>query len=111
MTTSTAWKLDNYKLETEFGEDHVIHTTYEWELSTRWPTVSVWRQEKKIGFGAFGSVSLQKEEGRGQPRAVKKISRDLLPEAGFFNELIALTKLKDASAPGVTVFAHYRGII
>lgn len=100
MATSVP-KLDFYKLETVFGEDYVAHTTYKWELSTKKKkVVSVWKEEKKIGAGGFGSVWLQRENG-GQLRAVKRLSRDTLPETGFSQELLALVKLKDASLPRV----------
>lgn len=96
--TALVPKLDNYKLETEFCDGYVVHTTYEWELAARRPKESVWKQIKKIGAGAFGGVWLEKERESGQLRAVKMLPRDSLPKASFTQELLALVKLKDVSA-------------
>lgn len=93
-------KLNHYKLETEFHEDHVVHTTYEWQLATRLRRVSTWERGKRIGAGAFGSVWLEKEREGGKLRAVKRLPRDFLPDAGFSQELLALVKLKVVSSLG-----------
>lgn len=98
MTTPVP-KFDHYKLETKFHDDYVVHTAYEWELSTRRKVLSTWKSERIIGAGAYGSVSLEKEKERGKLRAVKRLPRGSLPETGFSQELLALTKLKDASSP------------
>lgn len=96
--TAQAPKLDNYKLETEFYDGYVVHTTSEWELATKRRKQSTWKSERKIGAGAFGGVWLEREKERGRLRAVKKLPRDSLPRADFFlQELLALAKLKDVS--------------
>lgn len=77
----------------------MVQATYKWEFAARRQTISTWRQEKKIGCGVFGSVWLEREEGRGKLRAVKKLSRDFLPGKGFLQELLALSKLKYVSIP------------
>lgn len=90
-------KFDLYKLETEFHDGYVVHTTDEWELATKRRKVSTWERGEKIGAGAFGSVWLEKEREGGKLRAVKRLPRDFLPDAGFSQELLALVKLKAAS--------------
>lgn len=35
-------KLDDFKLETEFGEGYVKNSTYEWEAADRSKDVDVW---------------------------------------------------------------------
>lgn len=93
-------KLDHYKLETEFCDGSVVHTTYEWKFSTReLKESSIWECQRKIGSGGFGSVWLEKEKGTGQLRAVKRLDRGMLPEIGFTQELLALIRLKDVSTP------------
>lgn len=95
-------KLDRFKLETEFKDGYVVHTTYDWEYSTKGPKKSsTWEEVKQIGSGAFGSVWLEKSTG-GQLRAVKRLQRDSL--VGFSQELLALVTLTDVSWPGVLAF-------
>lgn len=95
-------KFNEYKLETEFHGDNVVHRTYKWERSGSrrlWET-STWKKKRKIGSGNFGTVWLQEregEEGEEQLRAVKMISRDSLPQAGRSQELLALVKLGGVS--------------
>lgn len=103
LTVASIPKLDHYKLETVFHDGYVVHTTYELELSTKQGKESTWREEKFIGAGGFGSVLLEKEDGSGQLRAVKTLSRDSLPKAGVWQELLALVKLREAGVPGAFV--------
>lgn len=91
-------KLEHLKLETEFHNGYVVHTTYEWGLTARLWKATRWKQVKKIGMGAFGSVWLE-EESEGKLRAVKRLPRDSVPGASFLQELLALVKLKDVSSP------------
>lgn len=89
-------KLDRFKLETEFRDGYVVHTTYDWEYSTKGPQkLARWEEVKQIGSGAFGSVWLEKETGGGGLRAVKRLQRDSL--AGFSQELLALVTLTNVS--------------
>lgn len=100
-------KLDHYKLETEFHDNYVVHTTYEWELSAKRPQESsAWVGQKKIGSGGFGSVWLEKEKETGQLRAVKRLGRGTLESMNFSQELLALIRLKDASTPGVSIYCY-----
>lgn len=93
-------KLDNFKLETIFGEDYVQNSTYEWQYSTRRATgLKRWKRVKMIGAGAFGSVWLEKEESDGQLRAVKMIQRHIIDTTGFSQELAALITLSDVYTP------------
>lgn len=95
VPTST---LDNFKVETTFGDGYVVHTTYEWEFSTRGQMESSrWDEVRCIGTGAFGSVWLEKEESGGQLRAVKRLPRASLAVRGFSRELPTLITLGDVS--------------
>lgn len=91
-------KLDNFKLETEFGDGFVVNATFDWDLSTKLKRSTTWKQEKLLGAGGFGSVWLQKEPG-GQLRAVKEIKRHLVVTLGFTQELLALITLADVCPP------------
>lgn len=89
-------KLDHFKLETTFGDGYVVNKTYHWDYSKRKTTgSSKWIREREIGVGAFGSVWLEKEEGGGQLRAVKRLQRSSLMASGFSQELLALITLTD----------------
>lgn len=102
--------LENFKLETTFGDGYVEHTTYEWELSTRRPLeTSRWNEVKTIGAGAFGSVALEKKEPGGQLRAVKRLQRSQLVRTGFSQELLALITLAEVSASGL--FAYRMSVL
>lgn len=91
--------LDRFKVETKFGDNYVVNTTYEWEYSTRRVKESVkWNEVKMIGAGTFGSVWLERAEG-GQLRAVKRLQRNSV--VGFSQELLALITLANASSPGM----------
>lgn len=99
-------KLEHYKLETEFGDGYVAHTTYEWELSSRGQGKrSTWKPQKQVGSGGFGSVWLEEDKEKSQLRAVKTLDRGSLSGAGFSQELLALVKLKEAGAP--RYYTHY----
>lgn len=92
-------KLENFKLDTTFGDDYVITANYEWILSERRQSgVTTWKTVRMIGTGAFGSVWLEKSDGR-QLRAVKRIERHVVMQAGFSQELLALITLADVSGP------------
>lgn len=95
MTTPVS-KLDNFKLETKFGDGYVENRTYEWQYSTkRAAGLKRWEKVKMIGAGAFGSVWLEKEQAGGQLRAVKMIQRHAIDTTGFSQELAALITLSD----------------
>lgn len=105
MNTNT--KTENYKLETKFHDDYVVHATYKWNLSTREWTDSIWKKRKRIGEGSFGDVWLEEGEGeRGNLRAVKRLRRT---SAGVdvTRELQALMKLKEASSQYICVSRLY----
>lgn len=98
MTSDTA-KSNQYKLETTFHGDYVIHTTYGSDLASGRRVVEIktkWKRKEVIGEGAFGTVWLEEEEARGELRAVKRMSN----RARNFNcsrELYTLKKLMDVS--------------
>lgn len=89
-------KIDKFKLETTFGEDYVVNTTYDWNLSTVRKRQSTWKQERLLGRGAFGRVWLEKEQG-GELRAVKELRRNSVVTMGFAQELLSLIALADVS--------------
>lgn len=100
--TSTS-QLDQYRLETIFDEDGVVHT-YKIDLAAdqeRLETKEKWRHKQKIGAGGFGVVWLQEEEG-GKVRAVKQLPRDAR-NANYSRELATLAQVKDVSAPRLLV--------
>lgn len=102
--------LENFKIETQFGDGYVVHTTYKWEFSTRGRgQSSKWEEVGLIGSGAFGSVWLEKEQKGGLLRAVKRLPRASLIKTGFSQELLALITVGDASAPRMflLVLPHY----
>lgn len=90
--------LDNFKLETTFGDGFVVNVA----LGTH-PTTdtgsSTWRQERLLGRGAFGSVWLQKGVDSGELRAVKELRKEDVTSMGFTRELLSLITLVDASDP------------
>lgn len=94
--------LDNFKLETTFGDGFVVTKNYEWDLSTRRQTgVTTWTAERLIGTGAFGSVWLEKSDS-GRLRAIKRMERHMVMQTGFSSELLALITLADVSIPSNT---------
>ncbi|KAI5838276.1 kinase-like domain-containing protein, partial [Morchella snyderi] len=87
--------FDDYKLETEFHDDHVILKTYQWEFesSTRICEESKWKRLWVIGAGATGEIWLEEEQKLGRFRAVKQLRRRL--KADFTRELLAFVKLRE----------------
>lgn len=89
--------LDRYKLNSVFhGDGIVIHTTYKSDLLGRQRRVELrtsWKREKELGSGAFGVVWREREQGSGQLRAVKIVSKIQLN----VREVEALVELQDVS--------------
>lgn len=86
--------LDRYKLHSEFAEGSVTHHTVQSDLIARRrriEVVSTWIHDRKLGAGAFGEVSLQREKVSGQLRAVKVIAKTQLRT----NEMETLIALQD----------------
>lgn len=85
--------IDQYKLDSEFHDDSVTHTTS--LVSGKPVTVpaTVWVRETKLGAGGFGTVWREREKGTGQLRAVKVISKLQLN----VREVEALIQLQDVS--------------
>ncbi|KAI5852461.1 kinase-like domain-containing protein [Morchella snyderi] len=83
--------IDAYKLKTaSIGEDIVVHHPN--------PTLGrhsreTWKVMMKIGQGGFGSVWLEKEQGTGALRAVKKIYLEKSRNFPYSRELNALIKV------------------
>lgn len=95
MSYPTA-KLDLYKLDSAFDGDTVVHTTVLHPGPRMAAKVTTWKREKKLGAGAFGVVWREKEQGSGELRAVKVISRLQLN----IREVQALVELQDVTPPG-----------
>jgi regulatory protein YycI of two-component signal transduction system YycFG len=85
--------LEDYKLDTTFHTDHVLHTSYKRDPKTGLKVVAEhwWFSKQEIGAGAFGSVGLQVSE-KGEQRAVKTIRKALARKWGVDHnrELAAL---------------------
>lgn len=92
--------FDDYKLETEFHDDHVILKTYQWEFesSTRICEESKWKRLWVIGAGASGEIWLEEEQKLGRFRAVKQLPRRF--KEACTRELLAFVKLREVSALG-----------
>lgn len=91
---SNSVHLDRYKLNTEFTEGSVTHRTIKSDLQRRQRRIEVlstWVHDRKLGAGAFGEVSLQREKGSNELRAVKVIAKTQLRT----HEVGALIDLQD----------------
>lgn len=78
--TSQMTKVDQYKLDSDFLDGSVVHTT-------------TWKREHKLGSGGFGTVWREREQRTGRFRAVKILSKIQLN----IQELEALIQLQDVS--------------
>lgn len=99
-------KHEEYKIQAEFHEHFVAHTTYTPGAGGQPVGVTArWRREKQIGTGAFGAVWLEKEEGSGRLRAVKRIPKQQLDakRIDFLRELDALARLRDVSVQNMYI--------
>lgn len=97
MSSSTA-RLDRYRLESKITENSVTHRTIQSDLDTRRRRIQIlttWTHQKKLGAGAFGEVTLQREVVSGKLRAVKAISKSQLRT----HEMEALIELQDVWIP------------
>lgn len=83
-----------YKLETTFEADRVVHSVDTNHVET-WMTVEV------LGEGGQGTVYLERSETDSQLRAVKKVSQRLMKTHGLNikRELHALIAVRDVSNP------------
>jgi len=69
-----------YKLETEFFQDRVRHTSYVEKWKNRYKRVKEdWRNCEELGTGGFGVVYKQVRGTTGRYRAVKAINKRRLP--------------------------------
>lgn len=95
-------RLDRYKLKTDFPDEQtVVHTTIKSNLTARQRRIEVkeiWKREKELGAGAFGSVWREKEKA-GQLRAVKILPKVVLNamRVDYVRELEVLVELSDVS--------------
>lgn len=95
-----AAKLDQYKLQTEFRGNVVIHTTHKSNLAGQESAEvkETWRRDKELGAGAFGAVWREVEDG-GELRALKILPKAVLNslKVDYMRELEALVELRDVS--------------
>ena len=76
--TSLDLVIDYHKLDTEFFNGHVRHTTFHSDASRgrrRVKVVKKWYRGRELGRGSFGTVFLERSE-EGEWRAVKEIAKD-----------------------------------
>lgn len=97
-------KLERYKLaidpfESAYSNNTVVHPTSGPGLGGR--VRKIWRREKDIGIGAFGTVWLEKERS-GESRAVKRVSRRAF-KVDSSRELEILADLRGVSSNKVSV--------
>lgn len=73
--SSPITKVDQYKLDSQFLDDTIIHTTV--LVSGERMTVRgmTWKREQKLGTGGFGTVYREREQRTGRFRAVKIVSK------------------------------------
>lgn len=86
-------KVDQYKLDSRFLDDTVVHTTILVSGERMRVREMTWKREKKLGAGGFGTVWREKEQLTGRFRAVKVVSKIQLN----VRELEALIELQDVS--------------
>lgn len=95
--SSTTTRLNRYRLDTEFSDNSVTHRIIQSDLvkgRRRFEVLTTWVHERKLGAGAYGEVSLQREKSSGELRAVKAISKTQLRR----HEMDALIDLQDVCA-------------
>lgn len=92
-STHTNPEIADYKLQTDFHNDHVIHSTYIANAPTRPPVQTKWTDQRILGSGGYGVVSLQTDEA-GTLRAVKRLPIGLR-SMDYSRELKALAKVSD----------------
>ncbi|RPB00549.1 kinase-like protein [Choiromyces venosus 120613-1] len=96
-----------YKLQTEFFEDHVIHTKHVEETKDRNKKVKeYWSNCGELGEGGFGVVHKQVEKSSGHCRAVKTIDkRRISSQLDYSRELLVMAIL----AKDPTLFVRFLG--
>ena len=88
-----------YKLETEFFQDHVIHTKYLGKAKNRNEKVKEdWSNCGKLGRGGFGIVNKQIQKNTGHCRAVKTIDKRLPHKLDYSRELLVMAILAKVCA-------------
>lgn len=92
MASKTS-KVDQYKLDAELRNDTVVHTTRMVAGKRIAVPRMAWKRERKLGEGGFGVVWLEKEEGSGELRAVKVLSKLQV----HIREVEAMIELQDVS--------------
>lgn len=90
---SRVTKIDQYKLDSRFLDNAVVHTTSIVSGVRKMVPATTWNRENKLGTGGFGTVWREREQQTGQFRAVKILSKIQLN----VRELEALIELQDVS--------------
>lgn len=99
-TTPITPEFARYKLETDFQDDHIVHTTYTTDPTARQRRARIavktkWVEKKTLGSGGHGIVSLQEDE-EGNLRAVKRLPLGM-HKIDYSQELKALSELSDVN--------------
>ena len=104
--TSLDLAIGYHKLDTEFFNGHVRHTTFHSDASRGRRQVAVvksWYRDRELGRGSFGTVFLERSE-TGESRAVKDIAKDKNSRIviDYRRELMAMARLgkvRDKGSP------------
>lgn len=91
--SSVILRVGQYKLDAEFGDGTVVHTTRLVGAQCIASPPTTWKRGKTLGAGGFGVVWLDKEEGTGELRAVKVLAKVQLN----VREVEAMIELQDVS--------------
>ncbi|KAJ5669494.1 hypothetical protein N7462_010564 [Penicillium macrosclerotiorum] len=98
-------------IEVKFDHHYTHRLTMHNDLSSsrfgrRRPRKDVWEEVKKLGKGAYGTVSLQRclTSDKAELQAVKKIKKTILPKRiDYFKELEAIAKFSQKKYEGLFV--------
>jgi len=106
------------QLDVELRDGCTVHVCFEYSPSSRQravPTEEIWKQERQIGSGGFGSVWLETYTSgiqKGAIRAVKKIAvrQTSSRDAAYIRELEAIAKFSHRKiAPSSCVVLYVYG--
>lgn len=93
---STTNKFNEYRLQTVFQENIVIHTHVEPNDDGEEPAavLTAWKREKEIGPVKFGTIWIEKEVGSSELRATRTIQKGRLRDVDHYvRELEGLAKV------------------
>ena len=96
-----------HRLDTEFFNGYVRHTTFQSDPPRgrrRVKVVKKWYKTRELGRGSFGTVFLERSE-RGERRAVKEIAKDKNSRTAInyrreLAAMVVLAKVRDMEPEG-----------